>query len=158
MCASPAAASGRGLPSSLASTRSIKPPFTWMRAGLITSLSWSCNKTRRELIVSATSRVYSVDGLASALHRRAQSDAEKNMSLPELVAVTKDSSPLHDPRFDAVVLVTSELPTGLGPIASAVARASALDQRVGREITLLPAPDLAGGRLVLAPTGPLDRD
>ncbi|MDB4971952.1 MAG: peptidase [Myxococcaceae bacterium] len=80
------------------------------------------------------------------------------MALPELVAVSPDSAPLHDARFDAVVLVTSEAPMALGPLASAVARQSALDQRVGREIMLIPAPEVAGGRLVLAPTGPLERD
>jgi leucyl aminopeptidase len=82
------------------------------------------------------------------------------MSLPELVAVTPTtaSAQLNDPRFDALVLVSSPLPTGIGSIDGAVARARALDKRVGREIMLVPAPELAGGRLVLAPTGPLERD
>ena len=89
------------------------------------------------------------------------------MPVPELVAVIPDSAQRADPRFfsnfsdarfDALVLVAGQLPTGLGPIDAAVARASALDQRVGREITLVPAPEVAGGRLILAPTGPLERD
>ena len=100
------------------------------------------------------------------------------MPLPDLVAVNSSPvrenarfepdtaqrndprflSQLSDARFDALVLVAGELPTGLGPVDTAVARASALDQRVGREITLVPAPEVAGGRLILAPTGPLDRD
>ena len=80
------------------------------------------------------------------------------MSLPELVAVAPDSSHLADPRFDALVVVSGSRLTGIGPIDSAVARASALDARVGQDVTLLPAPEVAGGRLILAPTGPLDRD
>jgi leucyl aminopeptidase len=92
------------------------------------------------------------------------------MPLPELVAVAPDSSHLADSRFDALVVVHAPLAragsagfdgsklTGLGAIDSAVARASALDARVGQDVTLVPAPEVAGGRLVLAPTGPLDRD
>lgn len=81
------------------------------------------------------------------------------MPLPELVAVASPASAhLHDARFDALVLVAASLPTGIAPIDRAVAHASALDARVGRDVLLVPAPELCGGRLVLAPTGPLDRD
>ncbi len=44
------------------------------------------------------------------------------------------------------------------PVDGAIARAQQLDLRVGRETLLLPAPGVAGGRLIFAPTGPLDRD
>jgi len=80
------------------------------------------------------------------------------MPLPELVAVAPDSSHLADPRFDALVVVSGSRLTGLGAVDSAVARAGALDARVGHDVVLLPAPEVAGGRLVLAPTGPLERD
>jgi len=80
------------------------------------------------------------------------------MPLPELIAVAPDSAHLHDPRFDAVVLVSGGPSAGIALLDRVVARAAALDLRVGRDVTLLLAPELAGGRLVHAPTGPLDRD
>jgi leucyl aminopeptidase len=80
------------------------------------------------------------------------------MALPELVAAAADGSQMDDARFDALLLVSGSLPTGNALVDSAIARAQQLDARVGREALLLPAPGLCGGRLVLAPTGPLARD
>jgi len=59
--------------------------------------------------------------------------------------------------FDAVILVgdtDAEIPA---EFADMVARNQQVDARVGQEALLLAA-DVAGGRLILAPTGPLTRD
>ena len=79
------------------------------------------------------------------------------MSLPELVAVPDAAARLTDPRFDAVLLVTSSLQTGLPAVDRALAAARVLDTRVGLDVSLLPA-EVSGQRLVVAPTGPLSRD
>jgi leucyl aminopeptidase len=79
------------------------------------------------------------------------------MSLPELVAVPDAASRLDDPRFDAVLLVTSSLHSGLAAIDEALGSARGLDARVGVDVTLVPA-NVSGRRLVVAPTGPLTRD
>lgn len=80
------------------------------------------------------------------------------MSLPELVSVSPEGSPFSDPRFDALVLVAGSGQTGLAVLDAALARARALDQRVGHDVLLLAVAEVAGGRLIHAPTGPLDRD
>ena len=80
------------------------------------------------------------------------------MPLPELVAVSPNSNAHGDPRFDALVVVSASCSTGIGPVDAALTRALSLDRRVGLETLLLPAPEVAGGRLVHAPTGPLGRD
>jgi leucyl aminopeptidase len=79
------------------------------------------------------------------------------MSLPELVAVPDAAARLTDPRFDAVLLVTSSLQTGLAAVDTALSAARALDARVGLDVSLLSA-EVSGKRLVVAPTGPLSRD
>jgi leucyl aminopeptidase len=65
---------------------------------------------------------------------------------------------LHDSRFDALILVSPSEATGHRVVDGAIARAKALDLRVGRAAQLVPAAEVAGGRLIFAPTGPLDRD
>jgi len=80
------------------------------------------------------------------------------MSLPELVPVLPSGSHYGDPRFDAVVMVAASEQTGFFPVDTALARARALDARVGRDVLLLAVPELAGGRLIHAPTGPIGRD
>jgi leucyl aminopeptidase len=91
---------------------------------------------------------------ASTAHHR----GENIMPLPELLAISPDGAHLHDARFDALVLVAARLPVGSAPVDAAIQRAAALDLRVGRELTVLPAAEVAGGRLILAPTGPIERD
>lgn len=76
------------------------------------------------------------------------------MPLPEIFAVSE----LHDSRFDALILVAPGGATGHVAIDGAIARAQTLDRRVGQQVQLLPVPEVAGGRLVFAPTGRLDRD
>ncbi|HEX6242523.1 MAG TPA: hypothetical protein VFZ61_16535, partial [Polyangiales bacterium] len=78
------------------------------------------------------------------------------MSLPELVAVPHTTA-LEDPRFDALVLVHTGQDTGVPRLDAAVRAALALDARAAREASLVAAP-VSGGRLIVAPSGPLDRD
>jgi leucyl aminopeptidase len=78
------------------------------------------------------------------------------MSQPELVAVS-DISQLEDPRFDALVLVHTGEDTGVALLDDAVWSAIALDARARHDVTLLPA-KVCGRRLIIAPTGPLNRD
>jgi leucyl aminopeptidase len=79
------------------------------------------------------------------------------MAMPTLVHVTDPAAALVDPRFDAVVLVTDGSPSGLPAVDAAREQARKLDARSDLDVSLVPA-ELAGGRLVLAPTGPLARD
>src|SRR5262245_31074037 len=80
------------------------------------------------------------------------------MSIPELVPVADVAAHLADPRFDALVVVSPGLQTGFGPIDAALGRAGAVDARLGKDVLLVPAPEVAGGRVILAPTEPLTRD
>jgi leucyl aminopeptidase len=81
------------------------------------------------------------------------------MSIPALIAVP-DTAPanLTDPRFDALVAVVTEAATGIPLVDQAIVRARSLDARVGRDVVLVPAEGLPGGRLIVAPTGPLTRE
>lgn len=80
------------------------------------------------------------------------------MPQPELVAVDPRAVFLNDPRFDALVVVSSGSETGLGPVDAALARAREVDARVGRDVLLFAVAEVAGGRCVHAPTGPIARD
>lgn len=81
------------------------------------------------------------------------------MAMPELLPVEDLTTDLTGDRFDAVVFVDTGAPFEAAPLVQAlVERARKVDARVGRATTLIPTPELAGGRLVVAPTGPLDRD
>lgn len=78
----------------------------------------------------------------------------------ELVAVSSPASAVAaGSAFDAVVAVGpldgfAELPG----IAAHLEATAAIDAEAGRRVTLRVASDLAGGRLVFAPVGALDRD
>lgn len=81
------------------------------------------------------------------------------MTLPKTEAVTDLSAALSSGAFDGVVLVAGDLAASTHPaIDAAVAAARAIDARLGERPAVLPAPDLPGGRLVVAAAGPLDRD
>jgi leucyl aminopeptidase len=80
------------------------------------------------------------------------------MPIPELVALPDAAAHLDDQRFDAVVLVSPGNVSGLAPLDRAISHAVKTDARVGRDVLLLPASDVAGGRLIFAPTGPITRD
>ena len=61
--------------------------------------------------------------------------------------------------FDAVIVVGAlDQFEGPAPLASAIARHRELDASSNERVSLLAVDAVAGGRLVLSPTGPLDRD
>lgn len=61
--------------------------------------------------------------------------------------------------WDAVVVVCPDpIMTNVSAIDLSVARARAVDRRVDRDLGFLHVPELAGERLIIAPTGPLSRD
>lgn len=60
---------------------------------------------------------------------------------------------------DALILVgPAPRSTGIGPVDRCLSEARAVDAGLDGEVSLLPLAEVAGGRLVLAPTGSLDRD
>jgi leucyl aminopeptidase len=79
------------------------------------------------------------------------------MATPLLLPFPDAATALRDPRFDSVVLVSPRTTCGIAAIDEAASTLAAVDARVGSECLLVPA-DLPGGRLILAPTGPLGRD
>ncbi|WP_028112116.1 peptidase M17 [Ferrimonas kyonanensis] len=61
--------------------------------------------------------------------------------------------------WDAVLVVSDRFELAQWPeVSQLIQHAASVDQRIGSEATLLLAPGLAGGRLVLAPTGDLGSD
>ena len=80
--------------------------------------------------------------------------------MAELVAVTDlDQALSADSAFDAVVLVAASLGEISHPALKApIARIASVDQQLDQVVSLTAAPELAGGRLVLAPVGPLTND
>lgn len=77
-----------------------------------------------------------------------------------LVAVDRlEAAIVKDGGYDAVVLVASE-PAAIcvAPLAAAIASLRACDAKADSQLSFVPAPELAGGRFVLSPTGSLDRD
>ncbi len=62
-------------------------------------------------------------------------------------------------RPDALIVVASGLPPRLpAPLVARIEEAMAADASLGQGATLLVAPEAPGGRLILALTGPMDRD
>ncbi len=81
------------------------------------------------------------------------------MALPNLLAAGDPAIAVRDSgRWDAVVVVSPTFDLQLAPLQGPIRAAMGVDARVGQDVTLLVAPSLAGGRLILAPTGPLTRD
>lgn len=81
------------------------------------------------------------------------------MAIPKLTPVLDLGAALgRESPYDAVVAVFSDL-SALPPKLSLMGQAAQrVDAAVGEEACFLLADDLPGGRLVLAPTGPLGRD
>lgn len=79
------------------------------------------------------------------------------MARPDLISVADHDAALTDPRFDAVVWVCADVHAGPQSIAGLIKAHSAIDARLGQAPALLHAPALPGGRLIVAPTGRLDR-
>ncbi|WP_028110852.1 M17 family metallopeptidase [Ferrimonas futtsuensis] len=73
-------------------------------------------------------------------------------------------TPAEDAQFgeggwDALLVVSQDFTLEANPeLGQLVDHAASVDQRIGKEPTLLLAPGLAGGRLVLAPTGDIRDD
>ncbi len=82
------------------------------------------------------------------------------MALPKITPVDEPAlASVDSQRWDAVVVVSPTLELGeLEAIHRRLHEASRLDARVGKDLALLLAPDVAGGRLIMAPTGPVSRD
>lgn len=81
------------------------------------------------------------------------------MTMPKLTWVEDAASADAGSAFDAVVVVLPEPSVPEIPrVDRALQAIAAVDARVGRQVVLVPAPELAGGRLVISPTGSLDRD
>jgi leucyl aminopeptidase len=78
--------------------------------------------------------------------------------MPELLAISDLKAALTDARFDAVIVVSPTLSTGVPSADAALAAQASLDARVGKDVTLLSCDGVPGRRLVHAPTGPLERD
>lgn len=70
-----------------------------------------------------------------------------------------DASAIEGGRFDAVVVVSSApVQTGYPAIDDRLAEVRPIDLRLDQETGFLPCSAVAGGRLVVAPTGRIDRD
>ena len=82
------------------------------------------------------------------------------MAIPKLLEVEDPGAASVDQEtWDAVVVVSPTLNlTDLPALYEPLRAAADVDARVGKDVVLIPAPKLAGGRLVFAPTGPIDRD
>jgi leucyl aminopeptidase len=64
-----------------------------------------------------------------------------------------------DARWDALVVVSRHVPPQLPePLLRAIARVAKVDRTAEDAVTLVVTDDAPGGRLVCAPTGPLERD
>lgn len=78
------------------------------------------------------------------------------MATPQVTIIESMNAALAG-DFDAVILIgdaNAEIPE---PFSGAIERAGQVDKRVGKQPLLLTT-DVAGGRLIFAPTGPLLRD
>jgi leucyl aminopeptidase len=82
------------------------------------------------------------------------------VAIPKLIEVDDVSAASVDRNaWDAVVVVSPTLNlTDLPSVHRPLRAAADVDARVGKEVVLIPAPELAGGRLIVAPTGPIHRD
>jgi leucyl aminopeptidase len=81
------------------------------------------------------------------------------MSQPLALPVASFDAALADPRWDALIVIAQDVTTIPHlAIKQAIQQAAAFDQRIGRSLTLLINAQVPGQRLVLAPTGPLQRD
>lgn len=83
-----------------------------------------------------------------------------NMAFPELIQANQTSCLLSgNTKNDAVILITSKAGCqSSSEINNLLEKVAAVDKRLGQDIVLVHAPELAGGRLIHAATGPVDRD
>lgn len=77
----------------------------------------------------------------------------------QFIDVTDSEAIFDDNQWDAVVLVTHGLDAiAQEELAMLASHGAQVDARVGRSTTLLFAPGLAGGRLIVAPVADGDSD
>ncbi|MDF3123940.1 leucyl aminopeptidase family protein [Rheinheimera sp. 1928-s] len=79
------------------------------------------------------------------------------MSYPVAVAISSVQAALNDTQWDALIIVAAGF-TAVTELQSEIDAAAAIDSRIGKETVLLLSGKAPGQRLVLSPTGPLDRD
>ena len=79
------------------------------------------------------------------------------MSYPVAIAISSVQAALNDSQWDALIIVASDY-TAVSELQSEINAAAAIDNRIGKETVLLLSGKAPGQRLVLSPTGPLDRD
>lgn len=82
------------------------------------------------------------------------------MATPKLIEVEDPGAAIVDHQaWDAVVVVSPTLNlTDLPAVHEPLRAAADVDARVGKDVVLIHSPRIAGGKLVFAPTGPIDRD
>ncbi len=106
---------------------------------------------------------------AISLRAAAATDAERGSStfrtgrptMTKLLPVADLAAALtaSPDTFDAVVLVAPDpAASGVSAVDEVVSAQARIDARVASGVSVLAAPGFAGGRLVVAPTGPLGRD
>jgi leucyl aminopeptidase len=79
------------------------------------------------------------------------------MSYPVAVALSSVQAALNDSQWDALIIVAPDF-TAVTELESEINAAAVIDSRIGKETVLLLSAKAPGQRLVLSPTGPLDRD
>lgn len=80
------------------------------------------------------------------------------MSYPTPIAISDLSTAVNDNSWDALIVIADDFSQQLPePLASIIAIQQEFDQRVGQHLVSLVSEELAAKRLVLAPTGPLNR-
>ncbi len=82
------------------------------------------------------------------------------MATPRLEIVTDTTTAASaNGSFDAVLIVSSDVSRHEHPVIQRYLQArAAVDARLSESVSFLAAPELAGGRLIVAPTGRIDRD
>ena len=81
------------------------------------------------------------------------------MAFPTPVNVTSADSILRASEWDAIIFISDLAGSArYKGINSVIDACTGNDKRIGKQTLLLQAPELAGGRLIYAPTGPLNRD
>ncbi len=79
------------------------------------------------------------------------------MSYPLAIAVSSVQAALNDSQWDALIIIASDF-TAVPELQFEINAAATIDSRIGKETVLLLSAKAPGQRLVLSPTGPLDRD
>ncbi len=81
------------------------------------------------------------------------------MPLAQALVAQSVEQTLSDSRFDALIVIASDFFTiEQAAVKAAVAPYIAVDGRINKQINLIVSEGMPGKRLILAPTGPLNRD